>query len=121
MAGWVPFVQFTITAFGTFLALTATSPGNDFWNVIAFSMAAQLVFISSLMFKVLPDAIRYVNPSWDFVPSGGRLWPFFFYWFMNPPTEEELNGEESDTTTQSQAAEMVDERTEENEENKVEG
>ena len=38
------------------------------------------------MYGTLPDAIRYVNPSWDFLgyfPRGGgskRLWPFFFYW-----------------------------------------
>ena len=33
------------------------------------------------MYETLPDAIRFVNPAWDFLGSGKRLWPFFFYWF----------------------------------------
>ena len=40
------------------------------------------------MFRALPDSIRYIEPRWDFVPSGEPLYPFWHYWFNYPPSDE---------------------------------
>ena len=35
--------------------------------------------INYLTYTTLPDAIRFVDPEWNYVEKGQRLWPAIFY------------------------------------------
>ena len=63
----------------------ANEDAGSFYSLaIAVTMAAEL-FITAMYWdrtmKLSIDAIKYLDPEWNKVPSGNLLWPSLFYAF----------------------------------------
>ena len=58
----------------------------------------QAVLFNGKMYNALPDAIRFVNPNWNYVAEGQPLFPNFFYWFGFVSRETASADQESNST-----------------------
>ena len=80
---YVPLATFLIsTYFTTFDFMVASS--NDFdglWLWIAIFYTIQAILFNGALYKALPGAIRFVDPTWNYVEDGKPLFPNVFYIF----------------------------------------
>ena len=62
---------------------------------MAILQIVQTVFYFDMMTKVAPNALKFIDPSWDNASPDGRLYPAYFYWFID------LRGYEIDSVSSS--------------------
>ena len=80
------FIGFNATDYGV---------GGPLFSII---YAIQAVLFNEKMYNALPDAIRYVNPNWNYVEEGQPLYPNIFYWFGIVSRQSTSADQESDST-----------------------
>ena len=77
---WVPLVTWLVSFVTTLFGLLVHQDGaSEPWGTIVFFYALQAIWFNRVTYRLLPDAIRFVNPEWDRVPVGEPLWPGIFY------------------------------------------
>ena len=74
-----PFIMFTTVGVGISYIVSEDSR-EEFAVVLAIYAAISYYYLKRTMEKS-PDAIRFVDPKWNYVDEGMMLYPFFFYWF----------------------------------------